>query len=203
MQVLGDHLARGGEDPRYIRRQQLLDEGVPLRAADTVKTDKPQRCCGAFVSFMHERDAKRKEAGIVFDKQGYLDFQKTVKEEWDSLTEADRRLRIDLSVQSFQDMQADGRRKDEPQLLPASRQARACTSVVDICGDKHSPVEQSWIEMSLKKLLGIGDDEPIPGLRQLSETVRDKQLPQLYQADEGFFIVQCRMILFHVYRINT
>ena len=32
-QILKDHLQAGGSDPRFVTRQQLLDEGAPLECA--------------------------------------------------------------------------------------------------------------------------------------------------------------------------
>ena len=53
-QILQSHLAAGGTDPRHIRRGELLEKGVPLRAAKRGRQRQPNKC-RAKIMYAQER----------------------------------------------------------------------------------------------------------------------------------------------------
>jgi hypothetical protein len=53
-QVLASHMVAGGNDPRVVTRKQLLEEGAPIAAADSV-ANAPSRAPGHFIQFKKDR----------------------------------------------------------------------------------------------------------------------------------------------------
>ena len=82
-QILNEHKANGGDDPRWSSRTQLLEDGVQLRCSK--KESKPQQC-GTFVHFMAKAERDRKEAEAAsLNKDAYKRWQAEKVAEWRDL----------------------------------------------------------------------------------------------------------------------
>ena len=88
-QVLSEHVRLGRTNPRAVTRAQLLEAGVPLRAAAGVK-GVASSAGGVFPYWMRRKEHERKTSGISFNRDQYTRWQQARAAEWMDLPDEDK-----------------------------------------------------------------------------------------------------------------
>ena len=59
------------------------------------------------------------------------------------------------------------------------------SNLVEVAGDRDQPFSNEFFEGAIRQAVGVEADAPIPGFSRFSPKLRDIQLADLFQADEG------------------
>jgi hypothetical protein len=155
-QWVTEHKLRGFADPRAPTRDQLLQDGVPLRVRKVEKESKP---CGVWVNFMRKQEAERKRLGIVLNKHQYREWQNTKREEFNALDP--ERYAVELAEVRSAYSEKLGEQEDAGhiELDSARRFSRSTlTTVVDIVGDERTPYTAAKLADRVRSTLSLGQD---------------------------------------------
>jgi len=177
-QILTDHMKHGGQDPRYMVRQQLLDAGVPIHSRQHVKTGN-YRAAG-FV--MYKKDEESKRTSEHLGKEAYHDFLRDLGLKWKLMNEADKQSWEDRAVKHSTDQQVFA--NEEIDKVPRDRGIHR--TVNSELGDTSTPFKLSAFEAIVQHELGLEEDAEMPGfVRTVAPTLREAQIQGIFQADDG------------------
>lgn len=184
-QVLSFHLARDGEDPRFTTRQQLLEDGVPLRCAP-VKLDKPAPPRGSYVNWMMKEEAARARDGIQLNKAQYRWWQKRKAEEFQALQEDEKAFHLQeaktvaaAKPQQEADYVAEAELRDE---AADKFKLRMC---MDEVGNKRSPLSPAAFKACVRQKLGFDQNGPFPGFTRYEPDFRSQQKQGLFCKEQS------------------
>ena len=178
-QALSEHALRGGDDPRWPTRQQLLDDGVPLRCARPKSYTRPQ---GPFVCFMNKEDAARKARGDRMNKAEYSDWRRLKYIEFMTLPDLSRqRYALDAKA-AHVDKLMDKQTFDNNASVSDGRVLR---SVVDAVGSKRSPYKPDVFQQTLRRTIGIQHGEAYPTFAHYAPLLRLEQQRRIFIRDTG------------------
>jgi hypothetical protein len=157
-QIVTEHKARGGADPRCPSRKQLLQDGVALRCKPAdIKASKPR---GPYVNFMMKEEAARKASGATLDRTEYLAWQKQKVAEFHSLSAHRRALQVAEAQFAHRDKLAGHGEDDEPaKILPQ----RPLSTVLDIVGDLRTPYRAEAFRTRVRNTLGLSEELVVLG----------------------------------------
>ena len=186
-QLLTEHYRRGGDNPKVTTRAQLLEDGVPIRSgpkAQLVATEISQ--CGTFTKHLADANRKRKSQGVVLNRAEYNDWVRDdVKRRWvaDSAVRASALSAVRMSANDKRVTAEDNDGIDGDDR--AAPDAGIYSNIVELCGDTRSPFVSDYFDMVVKKMVGVADDDRMPGHTSYEKQFRAEQLEQLWVADEG------------------
>ena len=176
-QLMAHHRQRGGEDPKTTSRAQLLEDGVPIRAAKPAKSPKQ---CGTFIQFKNEADAVRKKGKVRFTREQYKRWEAALAVKWAQQSTTDR----DMVLQNVRSNYSKKRAIEESDT-PLVRDPGVYTTLVSACGDKSNPFCIDWYKHTLQHIMGLPDDAPTPAFTTFEQKVRKLQTDQIWQSDVG------------------
>ena len=149
-QLVAMHKKNGGNDARVVNREQLLARGLDLRCRPKKKQAKPG---GAFVHWMAQREAARKEGGERSNMKEYRIWQKAEALEFKSLTQSELNVLEAEVAEAFeirQDSEADA---DAASAIAQSRRS-AVRTVLDVIGNSETPCTEHAFEEFVASRLG-------------------------------------------------
>ena len=88
LQLLNEHNRVGRQNPLVVKKEQLLEAGVPLKCRPKARIWAPQPG-GLFVCFLNRKETERKDAGIVMKRDEWLAFRKKAVVDFGKLDEAE------------------------------------------------------------------------------------------------------------------
>ena len=159
-QWLAEHLLRGGDNPCAATRQQLIEDGVPLRcAAKKKKAAKgPQRPCGPFVHWLGKEDADRKARGQKLDKGAYNDWRRGKAVEWNNLPKMVQDVNAKEAEETFANKRAEEKVEAGPRRGAAAGSYLA--HVLDKVSSARTPYTSEAFERRIHvELGGNGNDD--------------------------------------------
>ena len=190
MQLLTEHRRVEGHNPSVVTRDQLIEEGVPIIANHEALSSSSSRQCGAFILFKNAEDLARKRRGQKLDRKAYLDWVDALRDRWYSADEDTRAYWLEKARSDNVDKEADVEKQDDERVDESEEDADRspfdyCSrNVVKAMGNKREPIETSFFESSVKNLMGVDPDSPLPGFRRYAAALRNRQLSELFQGDD-------------------
>ena len=171
-QMLGAH---DGADPRYVTRQQLLADDVPIAcAAKRAKTaSKP---ASGFFIWMQQQKAM---SGRSLPKQEYYEWQRARAKDWkESVSVATKELFQQKASQAH--LNRKNQRGDEGAAAVASSSPPETfvKTFVNAVGDGTTPYAVSSFEARVRAELGLAGDVAFPGFYHYKDQLRESLLQQ-------------------------
>jgi len=180
MQLLVEHTRLGGDSPKHVTREQLLEDGMPLAAASA--SSLPCKPCSGFFFFLGHENKQRKENGIKLSGTAYREFVNVLRVRWASSDPAFRDRWRTAAHAAWAAKIAD----DEPDDLDVDcRDPGVYRSVVTEMGSTREPVDKKFFEVAVRSLVGAGENDPMPGFSRYAAEIRDDCTPNLFVADSG------------------
>ena len=179
-QLLGTHNAAGGNDPRGVSREQLVEDGVALRRCSGKRYKRSrsggqlQRPCGAFVHWMK---SQTQPPGL--GRPEYADWLRGKGNEFHELPQ----LQKDLNAQQAQrDFYKQNNEDDSPDPLP--RLAQAVETMITHFGDKQSPLRTDVFAKAVCQKCGVPEDSVV-GFTRYSALYRPEAQQRMFVPDDG------------------
>lgn len=181
-QMVAEHLKGGGCDPRIVTRQQLLQDGVPLRCFQKARRSKPR---GGFVNWMMKEEMERKKQGVMLSREEYRRWQKQKAAQWNELPMVRQALEVAEALAAHTSRELDEGDVESINDSEDERRQRALRCFVDVVGNDRTPFSSAAFEEQIRKQCGLSVDQPCPGFSRYGPMLRDRQLEGIFIADAG------------------
>ena len=176
--MLFEHLKLGRDDPRYVTRQQLLEDGVPLRCQPR-QVQNPQ--CGNFVMWRNQQDLKRKQEIGKMSKAAHRAWLVALKTRWDGMSEEAKAVYLaEVRTANVARLAAD----TENDCRPNYSHDTAFETVISSTGSQRQPFTREYFELTAKQMLDCPPDSVVT-FSKLESALRTTQADKLFQEDVG------------------
>ena len=184
MQLLVEHTRAGGDNPKHVTREQLLQDGVPIAAAASVASSASDRKqCGPFVMFTNYENNQRKAAGIKLTKDAYRNFLNTLTVRW-----ASEPLLRAMWLEKARNAHWTKKANEEDEHADINVECRdpgLYRTVVTEMGNKREPIGTAFFELAVRQMVGVRESDHMPVFSKYALAIRDACTDKLFVEDVG------------------
>ena len=178
-QMLAEHTKLGFDDPRVQSKEALLQAGVPLQCKKPER-QRASRPRSAFVNYITKRNEARKEAGVVFNKDQWQQFQKACIRDFGNLSEAERAVEDAEARAAW----AQGQEEEDDDVAEVGLDAFVTTFLSSV-GSRETPFSAEHFGKIARQIAGPRQKDRDPGFLSYSQTLRDEQARAMFVKDVG------------------
>ena len=185
-QILSKHLAAGGADPRFTTRAMLLQAGAPIRVAEHSKPPTGSKPSGPFFAFRGERLQLRLDRHGPLKRLAAKAEMRDIRRDWRGMSEEGKSVYISKSKEEWLKKKVEQEQQVEEQLRRDDAHASRLTGHCSGLGSWRWPITPEEYEQGVRELMGLQQDDVLPGIRACSDRLRKKWLEEALVTEDGW-----------------